>query len=99
VDLIEWKDGRRLDSLVSTADNLASKLATAGATLLITATLKANGFNADLGAQPDSAIRALCAILGWVPMLLCGVMLVVVLFLNIERDTKKMLEEKAVKGL
>ena len=99
VDLIEWKDGRRLDSLVSTADNLAAKLATAGATLLITATLKANGFNADVSVQPDSAIRALCAILGWVPMLLCGVMLVVVLFLNIERDTKKMLEEKAAKGL
>ncbi len=95
VDLIEWKDGRRLDSLVSTADNLAAKLATAGATLLITAALKANGFDAGLSAQPERAITALCGILGWVPMLLCGVMLVVVCFLNIERDTDKMLKEKA----
>ena len=95
VDLIEWKDGRRLDSMVSTADNLAAKLATAGATLLITAALKANGFNAEFAAQPDSAIRTLCAILGWVPMLVSAAMLAVVMFLNIEKDTRQMLSEKA----
>ncbi|MDO4573424.1 MAG: glycoside-pentoside-hexuronide (GPH):cation symporter [Clostridia bacterium] len=95
VDLIEWKDGRRLDSLVSTADNLASKLATAFATLLVTTALKANGFDAELAVQPDSAITAICGILGWVPMLVCAAMLVVVFFLDIEKDTRQMLKEKA----
>ena len=95
VDLIEWKDGRRLDSLVSTADNLAAKLATAGATLLITAVLDANGFQSELTVQPDSAVAAICAMLGWVPALVGVIMLVVVCFLNIEDDTKRMLAEKA----
>jgi Na+/melibiose symporter-like transporter len=35
VDIVEWNDGRRLDSPVSTADNLASKLVTAGASELV----------------------------------------------------------------
>lgn len=95
VDLIEWKDGRRLDSLVSTADNLAAKLATAGATLMITAALDANGFDAALTEQSPATIRTICAMLGWVPMIVCAVMLLVVCFLNIESDTKKMLSEKA----
>ena len=97
VDLIEWKSGRRLDSLVSTADNLASKLAVAGATWLLTAALSAGGFDAKLAVQPERAINTVNAALGWVPMLVAVVMLAVVWFLNIEKDTKKMLEEKAAK--
>ena len=94
VDLIEWKDGRRIDGLVSTADNLAAKLATAGATLGITGTLAAAGFDVELGAQLPSAIDAICVLLGWVPMVLAAVMLVVICFMNIERETKTMLAEK-----
>jgi GPH family glycoside/pentoside/hexuronide:cation symporter len=95
VDIIEWQSGRRLDSLVSTADNLASKLAVAGATWLVTAALAATGFDAGLAVQPQSAINTINAALGWVPMLVAVVMMVVIFFLNIEGDTKKMLEEKA----
>jgi sugar (glycoside-pentoside-hexuronide) transporter len=95
VDIIEWQSGRRLDSLVSTADNLASKLAVAGATWLVTAALAATGFDAGLAVQPQSAINTINAALGWVPMLVAVVMMAVIFFLNIEGDTKKMLEEKA----
>ena len=95
VDLIEWQSGRRLDSLVSTADNLASKLAVAGATQLVAVALSANGFNAKLAQQPQAAIATINAILGWVPMAVAALMMIVILFLNIERDTKKMLAEKA----
>ena len=94
VDLIEWKDGRRIDGLVSTADNLAAKLATAGATLAITSALAASGFDANLGVQPQTAIDAINALLGWAPMLLAALMLVVIFFLNVERETKIMIEEK-----
>jgi GPH family glycoside/pentoside/hexuronide:cation symporter len=95
VDIIEWQSGRRLDSLVSTADNLASKLAVAGATQLVALSLSLNGFDAKLTAQPAGAITAINAILGWIPMVVAAVMMVVILFINIEKDTQKMLEEKA----
>ena len=98
VDIIEWQSGRRLDSLVSTADNLASKLAVAGATQLVAVALSASGFNASLTVQPTAAINTINAVLGWVPMLVAVVMLVVIWFLNIEDDTKKMLEEKAAQA-
>ena len=99
VDIIEWQSGRRLDSMVSTADNLASKLAVAGATQLVAVALSVNGFNAKLPQQPVGAINAINAILGWVPMVVAALMMIVIFFLNIEDDTKKMLAEKAEQGL
>ena len=99
VDIIEWQSGRRLDSLVSTADNLASKLAVAGATQLVALSLSRNGFDATLTVQPAGAIAAINAILGWIPMVVAAVMMVVIFFLNIEEDTQKMLEEKTAQGL
>ena len=99
VDIIEWQSGRRLDSLVSTADNLASKLAVAGATQLVALSLSRNGFDATLTVQPAGAITAINAILGWIPMVVAAVMMVVIFFLNIEEDTQKMLEEKTAQGL
>lgn len=89
-DLVEWKNGRRIDSLVSTCDNLASKLAKAGANLLMTFALSANGFNAELAVQPQSAIDTLCALLGWVPMVVAGVMLVVSIVHPIEQEMAQM---------
>ncbi|GHV81529.1 MFS transporter [Spirochaetia bacterium] len=94
VDLIEWKDGRRLDSLVSTADNLAAKLADAGATQLIAIALSLTGFNASLPAQPAAAIHTIELMLGWVPFFVSIAMLVVVLFFDIEDELKKMRKEK-----
>ena len=89
-DLVEWKNGRRIDSLVSTCDNLASKLAKAGANLLMTGVLARAGFDADLPAQPQAAIDTICALLGWVPMLVAGVMLVIVFFHPIEKEMAAM---------
>jgi sugar (glycoside-pentoside-hexuronide) transporter len=94
VDLIEWKDGRRLDSMVSTADGLASKLATAGATQFIAVLLSVNGFNAALAAQPQSAVNTIILLLGWVPFVVSVIMLAVVLLMDIEKELVKMREEK-----
>ena len=93
-DLIEWQSGRRIDSLVSTCDNLASKLSKAGANLLMTGALAAAGFNADLDVQPEPAITTLNAMLGWVPMVIAIVMLVVVFFHPIEKEMAAMHAEK-----
>ena len=97
VDVIEWQGGRRLDSLVSTADNLTSKLAVALATQMIAISLASTGFDANLKIQPTQAVSAINAMLGWVPMVLAILMFVVVSFLNIEDDMKKMNEEKELK--
>jgi GPH family glycoside/pentoside/hexuronide:cation symporter len=95
VDLIEWKDGRRLDGLVSTADGLASKLATAGATQLIAIALSVAGLDAALEKQPASVGNTINLMLGVVPFIVSIVMLVVVLFFTVEDELKKMREEKA----
>ena len=93
-DLIEWKNHRRIDSLVSTCDNLASKLSKAGANLMMTGALAAAGFNAELSTQPEAAINTINAMLGWVPMIIAFVMLIVVFFHPIEKDMAAMRAEK-----
>ncbi len=91
VDLIELQEGRRLDSMVSTADNLASKLASAGATQLIAISLASAGFDSTLnGAQPETAINMINYMLGWVPFLLSIGMLALVYFFHIDKDMKQL---------
>lgn len=91
-DLIEFRNGRRIDSLVSTCDNLAAKLSKAGVNLAMTAALGAAGFNAELATQPQSAIDTICALLGWVPMIFAGIMLVIAIFHPIEKEMAEMRE-------
>ena len=93
-DLIEWKNGRRIDSLVSTCDNLSAKLSKAGANLLATGALAAAGFNADLPQQPEAALTTICSLLGWIPMAVAAVMLVVVFFHPIEKEMAAMQQKK-----
>jgi sugar (glycoside-pentoside-hexuronide) transporter len=89
VDIIEAKEGRRIDSMIATGDNLASKLATAGATQLITVSLAAAGMNAALPEQPEGVIKTIVFMLGWAPAIVSVVMLVAAYFLTIERDLKE----------
>ena len=91
-DLIEFRNGRRIDSLVSTCDNLAAKLSKAGVNLAMTAALGAAGFDAELATQPRSAIDTICALLGWVPMIFAGIMLVIAIFHPIEKEMAEMRE-------
>ncbi len=94
-DLIEWKSGRRIDSLVSTGDNLAAKLAQAGVTQLLTLSLHVAGFSEALSTQFPSTIHTINALLGWVPALVTVVMLLVLLKMDIEKDMREMNAEKA----
>ena len=95
-DLIEWKNDRRIDSLVSTLDNLCAKLSKAGANLLMTGILASAGFNAELPAQPQSAINTICALLGWVPMVVAAIMMVIVFFHPIETEMAAMKADREV---
>jgi sugar (glycoside-pentoside-hexuronide) transporter len=94
VDIIEAKNGRRIDSMIATSDNLASKLAVAFATLLSTIMLQNAGYDANLATQPDAAINTINAMLGWVPAIASVIMVIVAFFLPIEKDY-----EQAVKKL
>jgi Na+/melibiose symporter-like transporter len=86
VEIVEANDGRRIDSMVCTVDNLASKLAVAGATLLSTALLSGAGYNADLAVQPSSAINVINTMLGWAPIVASVIMLVCAFFMPIEKE-------------
>lgn len=86
VDLVEAKEGRRLDSMVSTVDNLMAKLSQSGVTWAIGATLAAAGFNADLPAQPATVVPALNFLLGWAPLIFAVIMLIVVWRFRIEEE-------------
>lgn len=91
-DLIEFRSGRRIDSLVSTCDNLAAKLSKAGVNLAMTAALGKAGFDAELSVQPQSAIDTICALLGWVPCVVAAIMLVIAFFHPIEKEMREMRE-------
>ncbi|MBE6936499.1 MAG: MFS transporter [Ruminococcaceae bacterium] len=96
-DLIEWQSGRRIDSLVSTCDNLAAKLSKAGANLLMTGALSWAGFDAELSAQPASAINTINALLGWVPAIVAAIMLVIAVIHPIEREMREYHQAKSEK--
>ena len=93
-DLVEWREGRRFDGMIGTADNLSTKLGEALAAKLLTGMLAAAGYDAALTVQPASAIRAINAMMGWVPALFGIGIIVTVLFLNIDGELKKMRAER-----
>ena len=95
-DLVEWREGRRYDGMIGTADNLSTKLGEALAAKLLTGALAAAGYDAELTVQPDSAIRAINAMMGWVPAIFGVCIIITVLFLNIDRELDKMHAERNV---
>lgn len=97
-DLIEFRNGRRIDSLVSTCDNLAAKLSKAGVNLAMTAALGAAGFNAELDFQPQGAVDTICALLGPVPLIFAVIMLVIAIFHPIEKEMAEMRDIQKANG-
>ncbi len=93
-DLVEFQNGRRIDSLVSTVDNLGAKLSKAGTSLAMTGALAAAGFVEKAPSQPQAAIDTICALLGWVPMLVAVIMLAVVWLHPIEKEMARMRESQ-----
>lgn len=89
-DLVEWREGRRYDGMIGTADNLSTKLGEALAAKLLTGALARSGYDANLSVQPESAVRAINSMLGWVPAVFGLLIIVTVLFLNIDRELDRM---------
>ena len=89
-DLVEWREGRRMDGMIGTADNLSTKLGEALAAQLLTRMLAVAGYDANLTVQPDAAVKAINSMLGLVPAFFGLAIIVVVLFLNIDTEMEKM---------
>jgi len=94
-DLIEWKNGRRVDSMISTCENLVSKLSKALVNLAMTAALAAAGFDASLPQQNQATKDTICALLGWVPMIIALAMLAAAFFHPIEKETAEMKRQES----
>jgi sugar (glycoside-pentoside-hexuronide) transporter len=86
VDIIEAKEGRRIDSMIASSDNLASKLAVAFATQMIAISLASAGYDASLKVQPTAAVDVINFMLGWAPAIASVIMLIAALFITIEKD-------------
>jgi sugar (glycoside-pentoside-hexuronide) transporter len=89
VDIIEANSGRRIDSMIAAADGLISKLATAGATLLIAFMLANAGFNADLAVQTPATIGVINITLGWIPQIVTVIMLIAAFYIPIEKEYER----------
>ncbi len=86
-DIVEWQSGRRIDSMVAAGDNLASKLAEAGAVQLMAIALASAGFDESLLLnQTPATLGTICALLGWVPCLINIAMLVVLFLMDIDKE-------------
>lgn len=86
-DIVEWKNGRRIDSMVAAGDNLASKLAEAGAVQLMAFALSRAGFDEALKMNQTSAtLQTICALLGWAPLIVSIIMLIVLIRMDIQKE-------------
>ncbi|MBR0353006.1 MAG: MFS transporter [Oscillospiraceae bacterium] len=89
-DIVEWKNGRRIDSMVAAGDNLASKLAEAGAVQLMAFALSRAGFDEALKMNQTSAtLQTICALLGWAPLIVSIIMLIVLIRMDIQKEMEE----------
>ena len=97
-DIVEVQNGRRLDTMVSTGDTLASKVAEALADKLFLVALASAGFNASLAdqglMQNEATQNTICALLGWGPAIV-GIGL---LLISQTIDTQKEYAEAVAKA-
>ncbi|GHV07005.1 MFS transporter [Clostridia bacterium] len=94
VDIIEVNEGRRIDSMIATTDNLASKLGVAGMTQILTISLAVAGYNADLQVQPEAAIHVIDVMMSWVPAIITAIMFAAAFFLTVEKDHSEAMKRK-----
>lgn len=93
-DIVEMQSGRRMDAMVANGDNLVSKLSQAGATQLCAFALSAAGFSESLKMnQTPATLSTITALLGWVPLLVNIAMLIVLMMMNIEKETEAVRKE------
>ncbi|HWS30153.1 MAG TPA: glycoside-pentoside-hexuronide (GPH):cation symporter [Clostridia bacterium] len=99
VDIIEWKQGRRLENLMSTLSGFIAKCGSSIATLLIGFALELTHYVADAPTQTPEALRAIVAFQGLAPLVIGVIMLAISTFITLDGDVSAMNAEKALKGI
>ncbi len=89
-DMVEFENGRRIDSMVINLMGFINKCGTSLTTLLIGLVLQLAGYNGELAVQPESALSAIIALIGWVAVGMSVVMIYCASRITIEDDVKKM---------
>ena len=102
-DIIALKNGRRLDTMVSTADNLASKIAEAFVDKLFLVSLAAAGFSAELSEQGlmqnQATQNVIIAMLGWVSCVAIIVMALISLVLDVQKEYRDVVADNSDNNL
>ncbi|MBQ6492691.1 MAG: MFS transporter [Erysipelotrichaceae bacterium] len=97
-DIVEIQNGRRLDTMVSTGDNLASKIAEAAVDKLFLVALAAAGFSAKLAneglLQNIATQNTINALLGWIPALVALAMMLVALTIDTEKEYQEAVKNR-----
>ena len=97
-DIVEVQNGRRLDTMVSTGDNLASKIAEAMVDKLFLVALAVAGFSAQLAdegkLQNLTTQNTINALLGWIPALGAVGMLLISLTIDTKKEYERSVKMK-----
>jgi Na+/melibiose symporter-like transporter len=97
-DIVEIQNGRRLDTMVSTGDNLVSKIAEAVVDKMFLVALAAAGFSAKLAdqglLQNEATQNTINALLGWIPALVGVMMLAFALMIDTEKEYKEAIAKR-----
>ena len=93
-DLIEWKDGRRIENMISAMSSFISKLGLALGNFIIGLILEITGYRGEFSVQPREAIGAINSFMGTIPMALAALMLIVAFRSKIVEAVSKMMNEK-----
>ena len=98
-DVVEIINHRRLDTMVSMGDTLASKVAESLLGLAMTTAMAVAGFDETLKFDQTPATKStICALLGWIP---CIVLLMMLFFsskIDIEREKEEALARRAAEN-
>ena len=90
VDYGEWKRNKRLEGMTAAVGGFFIKLAMAGAAGVIGWVLQAQGYNASLAAQPESATNAIFSIIIYVPVIVFVISAAILLFYNLDKQLPQM---------
>ena len=94
-DLVEWRSGKRMDACLGAVMGFITVISSSIATEILSLVLDASGFDASLPSQPQTALSAINNLLGWIPLLLSVLMVVVTYLVDIDSEMEKMKAERA----
>ncbi|MBQ3921173.1 MAG: MFS transporter [Firmicutes bacterium] len=86
VDIIAAKNGRRMETIVSTLSTFISKLAMSLVTLGIGLALQFSHYDESLAVQPAETVSCIKAMMGTVPLVIYVIMVIVITRMTIDKD-------------